>query len=257
MVSLESEAWILRVLDLGEADRVVDLLTRDEGRKRAVARGARRRFSRYRGVLQPLSKVWISAWEREGWEFARLRSVEPRLVPKRLLDNLEGVLGAIYLADLVATFAPENEPARPLFRLLDATVPLLEELQDRDRILRYAEIWVLRLTGIFPPALRCPDCGDPLEVANFDPSDGALRCRSCSREERTGLAVDKRTMEVVEKILEVSPSDFCQLSLSPEELERVAELARAVRRSFLQQELPSYLVFERTLATLPSLEVKL
>jgi DNA repair protein RecO (recombination protein O) len=250
---LETEAWVLRIVDLGEADRVIEFLMKEDGRKRAVARGARRRFSRYRSVPQPLSKVWVNAFEKEGQDLLRLRALEPRFSPKRLFSSLEGMLAALYVADLVATFSPENEPAKPLFRLLDATVPLLDVASERARLLRYVEIWVLRLGGIFPPTLCCPDCGQPLDEAIYNGLDGAIRCRYCTREAPTNFLLDRGTLDVVKRILSSHPSESADWVIPSEQLEKVAHLAREVRRSFLQREIPSYLVLERTLDTLRSM----
>ena len=50
-------AVVLRVTKLGEADRIVTLLTRREGRVRAVAKGVRRTKSKFGGRLEPFSHV--------------------------------------------------------------------------------------------------------------------------------------------------------------------------------------------------------
>ncbi len=72
----QSEAILLSVQDLQEADRVVEFLTRDEGKRRGVARGAKRRYSRFAGELQPLAKVRIGWVEKEGRDLVRISSVE-------------------------------------------------------------------------------------------------------------------------------------------------------------------------------------
>ena len=55
--TFSGEALILDVFDLQEKDRIVTLLTRERGKKKGVAPGARRKYSRFAGQLQPLAKV--------------------------------------------------------------------------------------------------------------------------------------------------------------------------------------------------------
>src|SRR6185295_15497988 len=71
-----AEALILSVADLHDRDRIVVFLTRDLGKKRGVAKGARTRHSRYAGQLQPLAKVQVTWFAKEGAELARISSVE-------------------------------------------------------------------------------------------------------------------------------------------------------------------------------------
>ena len=72
----ETEAIVLRTYRLGEADKIVSLFTRQMGRLRAVAAGARRTKSRYGSTLEPLSYVRIWVFERENRDLLRMNSAE-------------------------------------------------------------------------------------------------------------------------------------------------------------------------------------
>src|SRR3712207_7479901 len=73
----QAEALILRTYKLGEADRIVVFLTRDRGKKRGVAKGARRQRSRYTGALEPMTRAGVAYYERELRDLVRLNYVEP------------------------------------------------------------------------------------------------------------------------------------------------------------------------------------
>ena len=77
----KSDALILRTYKLGEADRIVVFLTRDRGKKRGVAKGARRPKSRYMGALEPLTRGEVAYFEREQRELVQLNYVEPARSP--------------------------------------------------------------------------------------------------------------------------------------------------------------------------------
>ena len=72
----ESEAVVLRSYPLGEADRLVSLLSRSMGRIRGVARGARRPKSRFGSTLETLSHIQVWFYERETRELVRINQCE-------------------------------------------------------------------------------------------------------------------------------------------------------------------------------------
>ena len=75
-----AEALILRTYKLREADRIVVFLTRDRGKKRGVAKGARRPRSRYMGALEPLTRGEVAYFEREQRDLVQLNYMDPRLL---------------------------------------------------------------------------------------------------------------------------------------------------------------------------------
>jgi DNA repair protein RecO (recombination protein O) len=158
-----SDAIILDVFNLHDYDRIVTLLTRSHGKKKGVARGARRKYSRFAGQLQPLAKVSVTWLEKEQSELARVSSVELERSASGLQSDLEGILLGSYLADHMLEFAQENEPNDHLFRLLDSTLDALLADVDRGLAARYYEAWVLRIAGVFPAPSECPACGRGLE----------------------------------------------------------------------------------------------
>jgi DNA repair protein RecO (recombination protein O) len=73
-----SDALILRTYKLAEADRIVVFFTKDRGKKRGVAKGARRAKSRFTGALEPLTRAGVAYYERELRDLVRINYVEPQ-----------------------------------------------------------------------------------------------------------------------------------------------------------------------------------
>ena len=73
-----SDALILRTYKLGEADRIVVFLTRDRGKKRGVAKGARRPRSKFTGALESLTRAGVAYYERELRDLVRINYIEPQ-----------------------------------------------------------------------------------------------------------------------------------------------------------------------------------
>src|SRR5689334_4598298 len=132
-----AEALILDVFDLHDRDRIVTFLTREHGKKKGVAQGARTKHSRFQGQLQPLAKVVVTWFEKEGKELGRLSSVELVRPAHKLQEDLDGILTGSYLVDHALEFAQEGETSDLLYRLLDSTVEALVAGVDRDLGARY------------------------------------------------------------------------------------------------------------------------
>lgn len=254
MRTFSGEALILDVFDLHEKDRIVTLLTRERGKKKGVAKGARRKYSRFAGQLQPLARVHVRWFEKEGRDLVRIGEVELLRPAHKLQEDLEGILLGGYLAEHLVEFVQEDEPAELPFRLLESTVSALLSGVDRDVAARYFEAWVLRLAGIFPPPRECPVCERPFSDrgAVLPARDEALVCPDCAASAlgaapaaSVGLPVGP---EVIEFLLRVGREPLADLARRPPPeavLRRAEEVATEVRRRFLGRELKSYGVMQK------------
>lgn len=250
MRTFSGEALILDVFDLHEKDRIVTLLTRERGRKKGVARSARAKYSRFAGQLQPLAKVGVRWFEKEGRDLVRIGEVDLLRPAHRMHEDLEGILLGGYLAEHVTELVQEDEGAELPYRLLDSTVEALLAGVDRDVAARYFEAWMLRLAGIFPPPRECPICQRPFDDrgAVLPPVDEALVCPDCAEGTRAlGLAVPPGVLGFFARIGSERLPALAE-SPPPEAVLRGAEeVAGEVRRRFLGRELRSYTVMQKTL----------
>ena len=121
-----ADALILRTYKLGDADRIVVFLTSDRGKRRGVARGARRTRSRFLGALEPLTRVVVAYVERERRDLVQLREVETVRSPLAARDpDALGYVG--YFAELIDECAPEADPNERLYRLGASAVEALSQ----------------------------------------------------------------------------------------------------------------------------------
>ncbi|MES1245126.1 MAG: DNA repair protein RecO [Acidobacteriota bacterium] len=251
MALVTAEAILLDVRDLQDRDRIVTFLARDLGKKSGVAKGARTRHSRFGGQLQPLAKVHVTWYEKEGKELVRISAVELVQTARRLQEDLDGILLGSYLADHVLEFAQEGDPSDHLYRLLDSTLEALLAGVDRDLAARYFETWMLRLAGVFPSPKACPSCGRPFvsddgeEGAVVPPNGETLLCFDCGG--RSGYIARPETLELLRRFGRESLAEVAEHPPLKRTLREVEEVCGRVRRSFLQRELRSYEVLQQTL----------
>jgi len=179
---ISSDALVLRTYKIGESSKVVVLLTRDLGKLRAVARGARGKRSRYRSALEPMSEVRVGLYGRQGAELYRLGPCELLRSAFRATERgLEASLVLQYLAELLDAFGPEGEADEKVYRLARAAITAAEEGAVPTSLGRYLEAWLLRLHGLYPSLGACAGCGGPLPVGALRYHDAAhgFVCDDC------------------------------------------------------------------------------
>ena len=209
----QSEALILRTYKLGESDNIVVFLTRDRGKKRGVAKGARRPRSRYTGALEPMTRGEVAYYEREQRDLVRLNFVEPTRSPLSLASG--DALGYVgYFAELIDEWAQEAQTDERLFRLGSSLVDALAAGAPVESLARYFEYWLLRLQGVYPSTRHCPECGRSLAgEAVLLPRGGVLVCADCAPG-GGGSRLSTEAMLFLTRATTVAPENLTTLSLS-------------------------------------------
>ena len=144
-----ADALVLRTYKLGEADRIVVFLTRDRGKKRGVAKGARRPRSRFTGALEPLTEIRVAYFEKERRELVGLNYAETQRSPLSL-GNPEALGHVGYFAELLDEWAQDADADDRLYRLGASMLDAMAAGVPIDALARYFEYWLLRLQGVYP-----------------------------------------------------------------------------------------------------------
>ena len=144
-----AEALILRTYKLAESDRIVVFLTRDRGKKRGVAKGARRTKSNFAGALEPLTHVRVVYFEKEQRELVNLNYSE---ASRSALSSgtIEGLGCATYFAELIDEWASESHEDERLYRLGVSMIEAIVAGVPSEPLTRYFEYWLLSLQGVYP-----------------------------------------------------------------------------------------------------------
>ncbi|MGH9929033.1 MAG: DNA repair protein RecO [Pyrinomonadaceae bacterium] len=239
MAIVETEALVLRTYDFAEADKIVVCLTHTAGLIRAVAKGCRKLRSRFGAALEPFTLAKIAYYQKENQELVSLNHAEIVKSHFDLSGQAETLTGLAYMGDLVIEFSPPYEPNERLFRMVKACLAAICESQsDLQVILRYFEIWLLRLEGYLPDIRRCGECHrafDPQE-ATFVNTDLVFRCRGCSGGAGSALSIKLQTQ--LRATQRLAPFVFAQESRAiPESIHReMAELTHRLIGRVLERQ---------------------
>jgi DNA repair protein RecO (recombination protein O) len=213
MPVLETEALVLRTYNFSEADKIVVCLTRQTGVIRGVAKGCRKLKSRFGAALEPFTLAKLTYYQKENQELVSLNQAEILKSHFDLSSNAETLTALAYMGDLVIEFSPPYEPNERLFRMVKACLDAIAESQpDLQLILRYFEIWLLKLEGYLPDIARCGECHRVFSEkdAAFMGADLVFRCRQCSR--GAGAALSNRLQTQLRATQRLAPYVFARES---------------------------------------------
>lgn len=212
MPPITSDALVLRTYKLGESSKVVVLLTRDRGKVRAVAKGARGARPRYQSALEPLSEVRISLHGRQGAELYRLGQCElVRSAFRAGERGLDAALALGYFAELLDAFAQEGEAEDTVYRLALAVVGAAGGGTSVVMLARYLEAWLLRLAGIYPPLDRCASCDAALpggDLAYHRTAHGFV-CGNCGP--ASGPVLEQKDAAFLREVFRRSPVEVAAI----------------------------------------------
>jgi DNA repair protein RecO (recombination protein O) len=268
LLSLHTEALVLRAVDFGESDRIVHLLTPALGRLPAIAKGARRSRRRFPGTLDLFNLLAVQIVRSRPAALARLEGA-------RLLRTFESIRGGAarftlgcYLLELLDRLAPEGGAPSDLVRLYgfarDALAWLdCEPPTQRMRVL--LELRALDALGLRPELRRCVRCGRELGAGErgatvavpFLIAEGGPLCGACAPSAHgASLPIHLGTLRALERALGFPLDRLGRLALGGEALAEAQRLVTRFLGFHVGIELQSRRILDEEL-TLPGGEGKL
>lgn len=178
------QAVVLRTHKLGEADRIITLLSRGHGKVRAVARGVRRTSSKFGGRLEPFSHVDIQFVIGRSLDVvAQVESIDPFGDP--LAADYEAFTAGQAILETADRLVLEGgEPAVQQYRLLVGALRVLGAgtTDGRRPVTMVLDSYLLRslaVAGYAPSLGACARCGTVGEQDWFSPASGGVVCAAC------------------------------------------------------------------------------
>lgn len=174
------EAIVLRTQKLGEADRIVTLLTRQHGRVRGVARGVRKTTSRIGARLEPFTHVDVQLYEGRSLDTVNQVEAIEAHGPRLSVDYARYTAGTAMLETAERLTPEEREPALPQYVLLVAGLrALVAADHDSDLILDSYLLRSLSIAGWSPSFADCARCGLGGPHRAFSIPAGGMVCPAC------------------------------------------------------------------------------
>jgi DNA repair protein RecO (recombination protein O) len=199
----KEQGIVLRTMKLGEADRIVTVLTQGSGKIRAVAKGIRKTRSKFGARLDPFTHVDLLLYK--GRELDIVTQAEIITSFRELRQDYMRFAAGEMILEAADRMIEDRDPNTRMFMLLLTSLRrLAEHVADAGAI---ADSYLLRMTSLagFRPALTaCAECGKP-DVVRFSIQQGGMVCETC----RTGgtIRVAEGTVPYLAALLDGSEPD--------------------------------------------------
>ena len=236
----KTEGIVLRSMDLGEADRVLTVLTPRLGKLRVVAKGIRRPRSRLGGGLEPFSDVQLVLAIGRTFDVVTQIAIEdPHL---GLRDDLQATAEAWYLVELADRFCEGNADSHGPFVLLAQGLAALDAPAGavaREAVARWFELHLLDAMGFRPELTRCIECGAQIEPMGntFSPVAGGVLGPECAHAALGAARISPGALKILRHLQRSELADVLRLSI-PRAMHREAErLLHETVSAILEREL--------------------
>lgn len=192
-----AESLVLRNSPLGEADLLVVLFTREAGKIRAVAKGARRSTAKLVGHLEPLtvSRMALS----RGRNLDVISQAETLENFASLKTNLTALTKGLQVAELVDGFGSEASPNEPLYQLALSALAAIGRSPEEELPLLHFQLHLLSVSGLLPELRNCVECRRTIEPEyhRYSADGGGVYCLDCTPDQAGLRPLSLRALKVL------------------------------------------------------------
>lgn len=192
-----TEAIILRRRDFGEADRLLTLYTRDRGKIRVIAKGARKPQSRKTGHVELFMRTRFLIAEARNLDL--ITQAEMVEAYPALREDLVRTTYASYAVELLDRFTPEEDKNPQLYDLLAEALRWFAATDQPLLVARFYELHLLQLAGFRPQLFRCVGCGEAIAEQDqfFSAELGGLLCPGCEAADHKARPISAAAVKVL------------------------------------------------------------
>lgn len=214
---LQTDGLVIKTRNIGEADRLITILTRDHGIINAFVRGARKMKGRM------VSSTQQFAYARFVLFCGKDAFVADEAEAIRIFfrfggdDGIEKISLAYYFAELALALAPQGDNAEGFLRLMLNSLSFLADGSRQPGLLKAVlELRFLSMAGYMPNLLACEECGSFVtDVMYFLPESGSLYCADCPRPNGS-IEASRGVVTAMRHIIYSEFEKLFRFSLSPE-----------------------------------------
>ncbi len=236
---IRTPAIVLRYRRLGEADRIVTLLTPGRGKVDVVAKGVLRSRSKLAGHLEPLTLVEVVLALGRNLDVVTQAQTEDAFAA--LHSDLDRLSAAMYLLELADRFTVEHAEAEGVHDLLHTALVRLARGDGQQVVSRTFELALLEATGFRPEMTNCLRCGDPVDAnaAWWAPLEGGVMCAADARSVEDARPIDGATLRVLRAYQMQPYEEAGRIRLTDDLAARMEQAMHALMRAVAERELKS------------------
>ena len=233
MATIKTKGIIVKRINLGEADRILTIITQDRGKIRAIAKGVRKSKAKLSGFLE--------MFRYNDYLIAEGRNLDI-ITSAQTIDNLHGigkdlrsVALAYYIAEMVDRLVEETQEVDGIF---DLTLLILNEINkgdlNLDLLKSFFEINILSLLGLQPELNYCVECRKLVSEGCFSFSMGGLLCDEHSNSDPVSMKLTNQEINILKNLL---AKDVLDIRLEKESLSKITQICSNFLEYMLDRDL--------------------
>lgn len=235
----KTEAIVLHQRRLGEADRIVTLLTPHRGKIDVVAKGVLRTRSKMAGHLEPMTRVEVVLAHGRSMDIVtQAQGVDAF---PAIHDDLDRLSTAMYVLELADRFTVEHADAEGVFDLVHVALARIARGDGLQVVTRTFELGLLDVTGFRPQMNACLACGDQVDAgrAAWSVLEGGVYCARCA-EGRVGTTpIDATVLRVLRAFQSQPYEEAGRIRLTDELASRLEGIMHGLMHAVAEREIGS------------------
>lgn len=237
---------VLSTAPVGEYDRRVVILTKEQGKIAAFAKGSRRPNSPLVGAVNPFSFGEFTMYE--GRTSHTIQSANITNYFSELRNDMIGAYYGFYFLEFANYYTKEFNDEREMLKLLYQTLKALSNPHIPNRLIRYIfELRAYSINGEGPEVFQCVTCGSKDRSAVFSVRKGGLVCSECDRDVIDGIRLDQSTLYSMQYIETSKIEKLYTFNVKEEVLEQLAKVMDRYRDVYVDKRFKSLEILETLL----------
>ena len=234
---------VLSTMPIGEYDRRVVILTKEQGKISAFARGARRPNSPLVGAVNPFSFGEFTLYE--GRTSYTIQSANISNYFAELREDVVGAYYGFYFLEFADYYTKEFNDEREMLKLLYQTLRALINPHIPNRLIRYIfELKALTINGQAPQVFQCITCGNKDRPAVFSVAKGGLVCSECDRDIIDGVILGNSTLYSMQYIESSSIEKLYTFTVKDKVLEELGRVMGRLMEIYVNKRFKSLEILE-------------
>ncbi|MFQ5431488.1 MAG: DNA repair protein RecO [Nitrospinota bacterium] len=252
MPLFRDRAITLHRFDLGESSVIVSFFSRERGKIKGVAKGAKKLKSVFSGRMEPFHSVDVVYYGKEHTDLYRLRSIDMVSARLSIAEDLEKFSRACYMAELIEAGMKEHDPNAAVYDTAESAFEMLaseSDIKKLDFIVRFFDLKFLTHIGYCPTLENCVRCRGPLpdrQSAAFDTAKGGLVCPDCRPKSKEAVPISAGAAKFLAKMADTGFDRINRLGVTEKAISEISGVITAFRNSRLQRRIKSERFFSKS-----------
>lgn len=247
-----TDAIILTRFDLGEADRILSVLTPTLGKLRVIAKGVRRPTSRFASHTELLSLTHLTL--AKGRDLDVVSGAQLRSGHWSVRDDLDALGSASHCVELIETLVQERDSHPALYRALRSALELLDSGANPRLIGRWFELTVLAAVGFRPSLYQCVSCARDVDAEPnlLSGRSGGMLCPNCRSADVQAPALGVAAQKLLRVLDRDGITTALRLTVPDEVIAEMGDALHAFTKHHLERDMRSLRVLRRVNESLPA-----